>query len=370
MFITPISSRNNTQSIPTFKSIRSTVNKNVAKNILETTLAATAAYGMSQLGVNKGVNKGKEKTPFIETKTGENIVSVKLDSNGNEEFRIIIKPSKITGEYNIAEMFPNGEKKIISSATIDKSGYFDIQKEFLSPKGEQTFYKRTGTENDYKLSYVIKDKDGNTKFNFNRSFKKIDDDTTKSMVNGVKHINTFNLLGVESINQDNPEDKNFYIYNWHFEDNMKKLPAEIFYCIGKNKIRILEDNYGNENNACVSGHLLKLSTELRNDFFVFAHEVGHIKSDELGDLAKDEELQKIFEQEREEALRNLGKVLQEEADYFLMHPYRLREVIAETYAILSGLSHNDVKSCLGMRTNILMQYFPKTITYIADKFYQ
>jgi hypothetical protein len=155
----------------------------------------------------------------------------------------------------------------------------------------------------------------------------------------------------------------------------QELPKLVFFfdeahSIGKNKIRILEDNYGNENNACVSGHLLKLSTELRNDFFVFAHEVGHIKSDELGDLAKDEELQKIFEQEREEALRNLGKVLQEEADYFLMHPYRLREVIAETYAILSGLSHNDVKSCLGMRTNILMQYFPKTITYIANRFYK
>ena len=88
------------------------------------------------------------------------------------------------------------------------------------------------------------------------------------------------------------------------------------------------------------------------------------------EIVTNEELQKIFEQEREEALRKLGKVLQYEADYFLNNPYGLEEVIAETYAILSGLSHNDIKSCLGMRTNILMQYFPKTITYIANRSYK
>ena len=363
MKITPINTITTQTAKTSFKSKTILKPKTVGR-MLETTMAAAAVYGIAQ------INKKEEKSPFIETKNGENIVSIKLNSKGKEEYRIIIKPSKIAGEYDITQTFPNGKKKILSSAKQNKSGVFDIQKDFVSPNGLRTLYKKSGTDDDYQMSYIIKDNNGQVKLNFTRSFKKLDNDTTESIVNGKKHINTFGILGVESINQDNPDDKNFMIVNWRFEDNLKNFPAEIFYCIGKNKIRILEDNYGNENNACVSGHLLKLSTELRNDFFVFAHEVGHIKSDELGDLAKDEELQKIFEQEREEALRNFGKVLQEEADYFLMHPYRLREVIAETYAILSGLSHNDVKSCLGMRTNILMQYFPKTITYIANRFYK
>jgi hypothetical protein len=263
----------------------------------------------------------------------------------------------------------NGIKKILSSVKVSKSKGTTVQKNFESPSGTQSIYKRSGTDNNYQMSYIIKDKDGNTKLNFTRSFKKINDDTTETVVNGKKYINTFGILGVDSVNTTNPDDKNFMIINWQFEKNMKKLPAEMFYCMQNNNVRIIQEDFENRNNACVHGHLLKLSTDLRNDYFVFAHEMGHVKSAELGDLAQDEELRQIYVHEKEEALKNMGDILKEEADYFLTYPHSLEEVIAETYAILSGLDHNGVKSVNRVRTNLLMQYFPHTIAYIANKIY-
>ena len=362
-----------------FKAARTIPKPKVMTGMLETTLAAAAVYGMAAIGVvaneiNKGLNdKEEEKSPFIETVIDGKFVSIKMNPKGEEEYRMIVEQSNLAGEYNITQIFPNGETKNIASAEKLKGKGFNIQKDFVSPAGYQTLYKRSGNNNDYQMSYLIKDKDGNTKLDFTRSFKKIDNDTTESVVNGKKHINTFGMLGVDSINQDNPEDKNFYIYNWMYEKNMKKLPAEIFYCLEKNNIRILNQDFENEHNACVHGHLLELSTQLKNDFFVIGHEVGHIKSYELGDLSKDEKLQKIFTQEREDAIKNMGEVVQAESGYFIDNcmglERGLNEVAAETYAILSGLDHNGVNSGLGMRTNLLMQFFPKTITYIANKFY-
>ena len=140
MYITPINSINISKEKTSFKSIRPKINKTAAKDIMETALSAAAVYGI----IHVMGNKGKEKQAFIETKTDENIVSIKLNSKGEEESRTIIKPSNIAGEYNITKNLPNGEKEVISSANIDKSGHFDIQKEFVSPSGMLTFYKRIG----------------------------------------------------------------------------------------------------------------------------------------------------------------------------------------------------------------------------------
>ncbi len=358
----------NTYPNTNFTSRKPVIKPKTVNGMLETTLAAASVYGVTQVGINKQENK--EETPlFRETKSGENIISMKTMPNTPGEYITVYKPSKVAGEYNIHQLMSNGIKKILSSVKVSKSKGTTVQKNFESPSGTQSIYKRSGTDNNYQMSYIIKDKDGNTKLNFTRSFKKINDDTTETVVNGKKYINTFGILGVDSVNTTNPDDKNFMIINWQFEKNMKKLPAEMFYCMQNNNVRIIQEDFENRNNACVHGHLLKLSTDLRNDYFVFAHEMGHVKSAELGDLAQDEELRQIYVHEKEEALKNMGDILKEEADYFLTYPHSLEEVIAETYAILSGLDHNGVKSVNRVRTNLLMQYFPHTIAYIANKIY-
>ena len=159
------------------------------------------------------------------------------------------------------------------------------------------------------------------------------------------------------------------IVNWRFEDTMKMLPEEIFYCMGKNGIRMKEEDYNNESNAFIDGDLMHLSSDLRNDYFVIAHEVGHVKSKELGNLDKDENLIKIFEQERKEALQNLSDITINETEYLILNSKGPGEVIADTYAILSGVDHNVITAPSGMRVDIIMQYFPGTIAYIAHKFY-
>ena len=335
---------------PCFKA-KPIVNKNTTGGVLEAVMTASAAYGISQV---KNVTHNKENS-FIETKSGENILSIVLNTKGEEKSRIIINPSDIAGEYNITQNFPNGKIITLSSVKYDEQKGVYIQKNFVSPDGNRTIYKKSGTNDNYQITYIIKDKNNNIKLEFKREFKMIDANTTETAVNGKRYINKFDVLGVESINLDDPDDKNFMIINSHFEDNMKKMPSEIFYCMRKNKIRLIEDDYDNENNAYTKGNLLILSTDIRNDYFIFAHEIGHIKSDELGDLSKDEELKKIFKKEKAEAIENLGPVLKKETNYFLFNKNGLDEAVAETYAILSGLDHNQIQPMNGMRTYILMQ---------------
>ena len=48
-----------------------------------------------------------------------------------------------------------------------------------------------------------------------------------------------------------------------------------------------------------------------------------------------------------------------ELSYFLSSYTGLKEVVAESFAIISGLGHDT--NCLGARTLLLMQHFPRTI---------
>ena len=361
MLITPINNINTNINTTIFKS-RIPIKKQAAVKTAETALSVTAGFYLSLYGL-------KKSDSIKEIKDGNKIISIKLNPKGHEEYRTVYEPSQIAGEYNITQIYQNGDKKILSSAKINKSGHFDIQKDFVSPLGTRTSYKRHGMNDDYKMSYVIKDKFGNTKLDFNRSFKKLDNERTETAANGKRYINTFDYLGVASVNQDNPDDKNFMIVNWQFEDNMKNFPAEIFYCMGKNGIRMIEEDYGNEGNAFICGDLMRLSTKLRNDYFVMAHEIGHVRSFELGDLEKDENLQKIYEKERNEALQNLGNITINESEYLILNTKGLREVAAETYAILSGVDHNGIEAPTGIRADIIMQYLPNTIAHIANRMY-
>lgn len=322
--------------------------------MLEATLAGAAVYGMAQ---------------FKELKKEEDIVSIKSDKNGNELYRTVITPSKIAGEFNITKIMPNEKIEVLASVKDSETKGFDIQMNFVSPNETKTIYQKIGKPDSYEVSYIIKDKEGKEKLNFTRSFKQIDADTTETSTNGKTYTNNFGILGVESINKNNPDDKNFMIINYRFEDLLRKLPAEIFFCMRKNNTRILEDNYENENNACIKGHLLRLSTELRNDPFVFAHEIGHIKSDEYGDLSEDKELQEIFEKEKQEAFENIGYEQQNILSNFILNPMGLDEAAAETFAILTGLGHDGIQTRKSLRKALFMQYFPNTIAYIANKYY-
>ena len=326
----------------------------------------------TELSTNRSIAHSKttfqDKRSIEETEVKGKLESRKYDARNNETYRMKIEDSKIKGEFNITETQNNLSK--VTSSIKGKSKDFDITKDLTSPDGIESKYKRAGTPEKYSVEYKISDKDGNTLLDFNRKFRIIDNDRTVSEVNGQKYINTFDILGVESKkvdNDDNLLDTHFMIVNWQFEDILKKFPADIFYTMQKNKIRLIIDNCDNERNAFMKGNIMHLSSDLRNDYFVFAHEIGHVKSHELGELSNDEELKLIFEKEKEETKENIGEILKDKLQYFIMNPYGLEEVAAETYAILSGLDHNGITPPTGIRTTLLMKYFPETIAYIANK---
>ena len=312
------------------------------------------------------LKNGKQIYEVLENKT---LTSVIFAPNRKEERKIIYKPSKINGEYKVNVKEDN--KEYVIASVIKNKNNILIEKNLTSPNGTLSIYKKQGTDDNYTLTYQIRTKNGDLILDLNRNFKKIDENITESEINGQKYINTFDFLGVESNKVDtngNSLDKNFMIVNWRFEDILKNFPAEIFYTMQKNGVLLELNNNDGENNAFMtSDNKMLLSDGLRNDYFVFAHEIGHVKDKELGNFSDDKKLKEIFAKEKENMLANTGELTKENLEYLINNTKGLKEFFAETYAIISGLGHNGVDNPYTLRTTLLMQYFPETIAYISNR---
>jgi len=314
----------------------------------------------------KTFQNGKQINETIEKKT---LTSIMFNQDGKEERKIVYKPSKINGEYEV-NIKEDNKEYVIASAIKNKNNIL-IEKNLTSPNGTQSIYKKQGTDDNYTFTYKIISKNGDVLLDLSRKYKKIDENKTESEINGQKYINIFDFLGVESNKIDTNGkslDKNFMIVNWRFEDILKNFPADIFYTMQKNGVLLELNNNGGENNAFMTSYnTMLLSDGLRNDYFVFAHEIGHVKDKELGNFSDNKKLKEIFAKEKENLITNTGELTKENLEYLINNSKGLKEVFAETYAIISGLGHNGVDNPYALRTTLLMQYFPETIAYISNK---
>lgn len=153
----------------------------------------------------------------------------------------------------------------------------------------------------------------------------------------------------------------------------KQLPGDALVAIKDMNLKISLGGKAVANNACFtpSDNAIYISKELKDNPFVFLHELGHAKdSVMLNGLRNDPELNRIFAEEKELYKSMTSDLEGHSIDYFTTNNHysgnSLSEVIAETNALMSG-RHNNGFDIIQMRSVVLQKYFPKTLAYIANK---
>lgn len=320
---------------------------------------------------------------------GENVpqsmTSTYYDKNGKILKTKIYSESAVDGIYNIKELTPDGKIKTISGVTRNSDGIF-IRKNLESLDGTKSniFYYE-GTNGNVEYSYQIIDKEGKELLKHHRTTQKVDANHSITRVNGkeyqVKYSDDFieifdntsktkTKLDLKKLNPENIEVLN---------DMLHSLPADELINVDKYVNKLILTNRIES-----SMHEITKDMHIGPHKFIFEHELGHAKDYNLtsienilissskqpeSKIAGSKYLQKIFFDELALLKENTSECIQDFVSYFAKGEGEhyagrlggLKETIAETNAIqVSEKFHPFTK----MRTQILQEYFPKTIAYL------
>ena len=317
----------------------------------------------------------------------EKLTSRYIGENGEIEKTKIYKASAIDGVFDIREIFPNGDVKVISSAILDEKNE-KIEKHLSSPNGVTSDILYQNIDGNEKYNYLITDSNGNILTELRRTSKNIDSNTKITTINGKEYkveysektINIFDFSTGETTSIDltkiNP-DKDPVIQEllWSLSGDELIKTAEFV-----NKI-VLTKRIDSSINP------IDRTMSVGPHKFIFEHELGHgkdavfadwdaikngdISSLETSKIAFDETLNKIFEREKQKAKETAPEYVLDQIGYFIAdgdEHYNgdiggLQEVIAETNAIQTTAKFHPL---LKMRTQILQEYFPETIAYLLN----
>ncbi len=347
--------------------------------------------------------------------TPKTLTTVKTDPVTGEKTTITYKPSDVEGIYNVTETDAAGNSKVITSAVKSPDGSIRIVKNMESLDGTTTKYLFTqdASGNHIRTFNQITDKDGKVLSTIDRTYDRVSDDLAFSSVNGrnytIEHkgkntIITDEFLGEKTVLNEKSFKIPFYkkpLYNVlgkviGFErektdepviqtllhtlpgDTLLKMREDVKYIVP------LKDNL----DSAFMGYfgLLNCNT----DVFVVSHELGHSqdtylraeykqmeaeakKAEEEGrkapehlqnPIADQPEFYKEYVQEKAAFIKAFPSFQEEYIDYFIFETDGQRdrgrkETVAETNAMNSQKPMPvDV---LAMRTQVLQQYFPRTI---------
>lgn len=310
-----------------------------------------------------------------------------FDNNGVQIHSEVVAPSKENPKVYTINTYERGlnkpmEKKPIGTIKMygSKKQGSKISRFITSPDGTTEEHVIISGPKGSGMKYEIKDKDKNILFSDKRQFNKIDDNHFTSSLNGQKYDMKFNSgkitvskldnngKGLETITLD---DK---LLDPQLTDLYKKLPGDYFFSIKEMKLKVyLNKDASRKNNAgfCEADNAIDISEELKDNAFVFAHELGHAKDYLLlKNLNQDKNLKEIFNKELTSYKSTTSDTEGHSIDYFTTKKHIntggcLTEVIAETNALTSGLSNDNYEQIM-MRSVVLQQHFSKTISYIAS----
>ncbi len=230
------------------------------------------------------------------------------------------------------------------------------------------------------MTYQIKDKDGNIIANIERRHRKINDNHYTSSFNGQKYDMQFsdNKITVSQMNNDNNVIKTIELgpeqLDFNLIDLYKQLPGDYLFKIKEMGTKVvLDDTYqkADKNNACFNSidNTIYVSPELKNNPFIFAHELGHAIDLNSGNIHSNPELVKIYQEELETYKSKTSDAEGCSIDYFTSSSRgggkRIPETIAESNALMSGLSNENFSDVM-LRGVVLQQHFPKTIAKISE----
>ena len=326
--------------------------------------------------------------------------------NNEPEYIVVTKPSKkLIGACDITKYvladYPEDLDLVrhIKNGTLDakieelglKQGekLADVQQKADGTKVYQEHYIYNGKEINKKYvqkspdensySYEIKNEDGSILFKMDRSFKRNEDGSTITIINGKEYITTFNkeTLSATVLTPEGNEEIISIADKCIFDDKKKfykfltSTPADFILALKDvNKITV-SDNAS----YFLTEKILKGPTNLSS----LAHELGH-KNDwqdipwfKLGHIAKDKDVIEIYNKEYDKFKNENPMVIKDIIYYFSpMGGGRnatatgLSELIADVHSLMFTYGHNDKD--LYLRGNYLTRYFPETVAKVATMF--
>lgn len=305
-----------------------------------------------------------------------------FDSNNNELYREVWEQSPVKGIYDIQTVTSDGKIDVISKAYHDKtSGNKIVEKHMKSFDGTKTDYRyETDNAGNIISDYKITDKDKNVLLNRSFVFERIDNNHYKTSKNGITYdvktednfinITNENTKATRRINAEELlKDGEFNI-----SDVIRKIPGDELFKMNELNLKGIQSLKYYQNAAFSSDSEKILLGKDHSDLFTLMHEWGHAKDylmfKEISEIINnDKALFKIYDEERKLFRKNISEIQLDFINYFIGdHHYlgkdkAITEGIAETNGILNALPENDIVS---MRAQYWQQYFPKTISYLAN----
>lgn len=333
----------------------------------------------------------------------------RINSN-NEVVKESFYKSKIKGEFELEEI-SNKENYRLALAEFDKKGGKHIEKHFTSLDGTTTDYVyASDKKGNYYFYQKIMDKDKRVLFENQKKFKVLDNNHFLSSTNGVEYDIKFDSekIVIKNLNTNEQIEykiKKYSEYDYRRISNNisldlqdKKLRPQLLkrtlfigdlllergliekYAVDKKLVKNLKHLSGDEwfnaykanvnaiNTTSNISHSLGKIIEINKydtNLAALEHELGHEKGNYLR-LFDDEELKKIYQEEKLQLTTNLPNLIVNQPAYFLRDGLRgLSETMAEANLVINTTQEWEE---LGSRTFFFQQYFPRTIAYIGNKF--
>lgn len=342
----------------------------------------------------------------------ENLYSADFEefNANNKSVKKSFHESKIKGEFELEEISLKDKYKL-ALAEFDKKNGKHIEKHFTSLDGTTTDYVyASDKKGNYYFYQKITDKDKKVLFENEKKFKVLGDNHFLSTTNGVEYDIKFDSEKIAIKNLNSNEKIEYKIKNYSDKDYQristnvsldlqdKKIRPQLLkrtlfigdlllergliekHTIDKKLVKNLKQLSGDEwfnihkanvyainSSKNISQSLGKIIEIEKNDVNLAAieHELGHEKGNYLR-LFDDEELKRIYQEEKLQLTTNLPKLVVNQPAYFLRDGLRgLAETMAEANLVIN--TTQEFKD-LGSRTFFFQQYFPRTIAYIGNKF--
>lgn len=348
--------------------------------IINMTDDTVSFYDAEDITDNYDIVLAEDKKPIsvIHTKLSQDLDCAYL----TEEFNIIDFEEPI-GAKEIKNICNNEADNVFSNVIKNDDSSVDFEQFYdYEDTRFRSYYHQNKDDSENIYTINIEDK-GKEILNYNRSFEKIDENTTITQINGKQFITKFDSENVTILAEDktiNFKIKDYFSSEGNIEDNMKfikSIPADMLISIYKCKSRIIIDK------KMMGGFFDTSSIYTSENISFLAHELGHAidfkfnKNKNKNDyISQNKELKKTYEEELENYRRIFPFKTQSLAiNYFTktgIENYTenkvintgLSEIVAETNALLVLYATKD--KATQFRCNTLLKYFPKTIALSAN----
>ena len=306
----------------------------------------------------------------------------KIREDGSMVSREYTRPSQVAGIYDVEILDENGLRNP-SKTKVKKNGRTTVRRDMESPDGTRTKYTyRDDPQGNRYSRYKITTQDGEVLMNNTKTFKVIDANTFKSTFNDNSYTMTVDGDVLTVVDDNNPENtakidmSKIKGKKVAFIPVLKQMSGDQLIALSKTTDNlvgidsVIESYYDPKNHSINSG----------DDMFVVLHEEGHAKdfqtlsmwdSSSIQTLiSRNKDLKTIFESETKAFNQAFPDAQREHVDYFIntLSHYGgpsggIQETVAESNAILETPRSNEL---LGLRSQYLQQYFPRTIAKLNE----